>query len=434
MKKKSFYYLFIMLMIAVVSAGFVSCSNDDDKGDGPDVGDNSGNDGSGGNGDTYTGIVGTWQLVYAEDHHNDGEVVYRSDEDFDVQTYIHFNADGTCKLYQHIGTDKWDTYSYTYEFDGNTLVFDNANFEVLSFTESEIMYKSYYSNNSSYSIVTYKRVDDSVLPDGGSSGGNIGVITGSLVGGVWQFVSAETHYDDGKVEYSDPVSGRTEGYMRFEENGTVFLYSYSYDTKEWNITSNQYTFEGENIYFGENKNAALMVITLTESELIFTGKFDHEYTITTYKRVDESVLDDAPSVGDDKDDGDVSSDIASGIIGTWLLNGVGIYYNDGTPILELPGNGNDYFDSYYRFYANGTIVVYSYEINTGEWAIDDRGKYSVNGNALKLIEVKDGKEVESVAEIVSFTTSEMVIKYFNSESYLINKYKKVSDSVVPDIK
>lgn len=140
MKKNSFY-LFAMMMVAMVCVGFASCSSDDD-----DEGD--------------AGLVGTWHYVSYETHYNNGKVEVNDPNRYGVESYWHFNADGTMDGYEY-WEGKFDVAHFTYKYEGKTLTMDEFEYEVISLTKTELKIKQ--NNSDGYIIETHVKVSDSVI-------------------------------------------------------------------------------------------------------------------------------------------------------------------------------------------------------------------------------------------------------------------------------
>lgn len=142
MKKNSFY-LFAMMMAVVLCVGFTSCSSDDD-----DEGD--------------AGLVGTWRYVSYETHYNNGKVEVMDPNSYGVESYWHFNADGTMDGYESY-RGEFDVAHFTYKYEGKTLIVDEVEYEVISLTKTELKIKRNESDR--YTIETHVKVSDSVIPD-----------------------------------------------------------------------------------------------------------------------------------------------------------------------------------------------------------------------------------------------------------------------------
>lgn len=107
MNKKNLWNLLSIMMIAILSIGFVSCSKDDDK---------SNNEGDNPTQETTSQqkLLGTWY------------VVWQSTELVEIQGYT-FNADGTATGYEgklrasDNYTPRGEQYACHYTFAGNTL-------------------------------------------------------------------------------------------------------------------------------------------------------------------------------------------------------------------------------------------------------------------------------------------------------------------------
>ena len=153
--KKYYWNLATLLMVAVLSVGFVSCSSDDDD-------NNSG--GEGGQ-QTNNALVGNW---YAEDIDEDGVwkdlVVIKSDGTFREQLY-EASADGsyTCK-HQTVGTYVYDatnkklvvtvTQVRCTDSDCETKVGDIATFTNVSVSSSTLTYYGPYGDGAAYTKTT----------------------------------------------------------------------------------------------------------------------------------------------------------------------------------------------------------------------------------------------------------------------------------------
>lgn len=154
MKKKSFY-LFAMMMVVALCVGFTSCGDDDDD-DGP---------GSG----SASALVGTWQHLGREIHYSDGTVYFSdAEKELDAIIYIHFNADWTGAMYIHeYWKDSWSKDLLKYQLDGKKLTFqwlsDEFSSEIVSLSKSELKLREADDDDSYYSILTLKKVADSVI-------------------------------------------------------------------------------------------------------------------------------------------------------------------------------------------------------------------------------------------------------------------------------
>ena len=160
MKKKSFY-LWAMMLVAVLCVGFTSCSNDDDEDDDDVV--------------TGTGIVGTWQFDAVENYYYDGtsdSYTNYSRYENSYAMYLKFNANGSGTSYE-FDDGKWYVSPYTYNFDGKyiTVPDKDGKVEVLKLTDSKLSFKitadeeDFDDKNVEYMIQTYKRVSDSKVKD-----------------------------------------------------------------------------------------------------------------------------------------------------------------------------------------------------------------------------------------------------------------------------
>ena len=156
MKKKSFY-LWAMMLVAMLCVGFTSCGNDDDD----DV-------------VTGTGIVGTWQFDAVENHYKDGTSDsysgFISQYGNTYGIFYKFESNGTGVSYEY-EDGEWDFDHFQYEYDGKNTLYTSltGNMEVRKLTSSELVLKVVPANTEDgefddedveYMIQTFKRVSD----------------------------------------------------------------------------------------------------------------------------------------------------------------------------------------------------------------------------------------------------------------------------------
>lgn len=154
MKKKSFY-LWAMMLVAVLCVGFTSCDNDDDDDDEDVV--------------TGEGIVGTWQFISVDNHFYDGHVETENFEPYEsiFSQFIKFNANGTGTFYEYEGGYGWDVdgFRYTYDAENQLIITDEDGtqaLEVRSLTDKNLVikFKDTDDNDVDYQVQTYKRVSE----------------------------------------------------------------------------------------------------------------------------------------------------------------------------------------------------------------------------------------------------------------------------------
>ena len=157
--KKTYFYLWAMMMVAMLCIGFTSCGDDDDDDDGPVTG---------------TGLVGTWQFTTVENHYYNGDVETIDYTPYEgiYELYMQFNANGKGTTYEKEGDKKWYIWGpYPYTFDGKTISGmgeGGLDTEVLSLTDSELVIKATEDlddEDVEYMIQTYKRVSNDKVKD-----------------------------------------------------------------------------------------------------------------------------------------------------------------------------------------------------------------------------------------------------------------------------
>lgn len=142
---------FLLLTMLIVCFGFTSCNNDDDES-------------SIGNKDL---IYGAWQLSWEEGY--EGGDNYS--ESVSSLRYYYFDKNQNFIVYRKDrDTGKWEEYdSGTYTIDPSTETFTmNKNlYTLLTLTSSTLKIKETweYKGEQEYQIQTFKKVNDSLLPE-----------------------------------------------------------------------------------------------------------------------------------------------------------------------------------------------------------------------------------------------------------------------------
>ena len=158
MRKELFNWA-IICMVAFVSIGLASCSNDDDSND-----DNETIDAN--------AIFGTWQLVLEEGYDDEDDEYYSTDRSTkDRRRYYHIDKDGTCvEYFIRFGEGvnaRWsitNMSNYALDAENKRIRFDSSEWnELITLTSSTMKIKEIWDK--SWEITTYTKVDDSVLDD-----------------------------------------------------------------------------------------------------------------------------------------------------------------------------------------------------------------------------------------------------------------------------
>lgn len=143
------------MMVAVVSAGFVSCSSDDD-----------GDDSGAFNADA---IVGTWKFTHEEGYEKGKS--YSEERSPDRICYYHIDKDGTCTRYyidNRDGNGSWEVRDYpgfAFDAENQRLKFYESEWaDIVTLTSKTLKIKYTYSDED-WGMETYVKVDDSVLDD-----------------------------------------------------------------------------------------------------------------------------------------------------------------------------------------------------------------------------------------------------------------------------
>lgn len=127
-------------MFVALSAGFASCSDDDNK---------------------DASIIGTWELVKEQvtETKPDGSVEKGQEETPEGSTVLVFNADKTGSITSEDDGDKY-TATTTWSLDGNKLVVidedkDAWEYEVLSFNDNQLVLRDVFEDGDwTYTTVT----------------------------------------------------------------------------------------------------------------------------------------------------------------------------------------------------------------------------------------------------------------------------------------
>lgn len=314
--KKNSYYLLIMLMMAIVSVGFVSCGSDDD--------DNNGG-GAGGTGTLSGSIVGTWKIVKTAGYDANGKLYGETvEKDLPYYMFYQFQENGVCAYFEYYldpedywedGNGQkhaWDIDYGRYTYSGNVLIVDGERMEVLNLTSTELKVKFKSENsNYSYDVVTMRRASDSDVPStGGGDNDDDDEIdtptppgsddTGSYASnilGTWQWINTTEYYSNGTVESYDTTNDDFYEYTRFNKNKTMDIYDYYYQENRWNVEHLKYGISGNTLTIIDVEYEIEInyeIVSLTHSELIIGERENADLYITlTLKKVSDSVLDGA---------------------------------------------------------------------------------------------------------------------------------------------
>lgn len=158
MKKELFNWA-IICMVAFVSIGLASCSNDDDSNDNESETIDA------------NAIFGTWQLVL-EEGFEDGEY-YSTDRYIkDRRRYYHIDKDGTCVEYfiRFADEQPWDITTMNYfalDVENKRIKLQGSEWdELITLTKNTMKVKSVYGPDDEWwELQTFNKVSDSVLDD-----------------------------------------------------------------------------------------------------------------------------------------------------------------------------------------------------------------------------------------------------------------------------
>ena len=137
--KKNIYFLLAIMMMAMVSTGFVSCSSDDDEG-------------------YSNSIVGTWKYAVSEEYDKNGNLVEKHDVRYNH--FVQYNEGGT-------GVEYYQGYrdTFKYSINGKKLTIwyedESATAEILTLTSTDLALKT--SDEDDIYIDRFERVSDSVV-------------------------------------------------------------------------------------------------------------------------------------------------------------------------------------------------------------------------------------------------------------------------------
>ena len=121
---------------------------------------------------------------------------------------------------------------------------------------------------------------------------------------------------------------------------------------------------------------------------------------------------------DDKDAGIIVDVTVDNLVGTWQFLSEEDYDEDG----HLEGNNPPFSPTYIHFDADGTAT--EYERDEDEWWISSSA-FTLDGNKLSF--------AKGHYDVALLTTTRLVLKFtYPSGGWSIERYRKVSDSVITD--
>ena len=163
--KKNIYYLFAMMMVAMLSVGFASCGGDDEAGGTP----------GGGGGQPPTGkskIIGCWQSVSFVEYDKSGKPVSTIQSG---EVYMRFGNDtGAFYDYYDGQWHAFDSFTYYIKDKSLNMVFGDDDievYEIVTLNDDKLVLKENFNGeyggepSGGWEISEYKKIGDSALPN-----------------------------------------------------------------------------------------------------------------------------------------------------------------------------------------------------------------------------------------------------------------------------
>lgn len=151
--KKINYFIVLCGLLSLVTFGFTSCSDDDEKFD-------------------NSAIIGKWQPVHVEGYviYEGDKYEWEEDEDdlYSEYSVVKFKKDGSIDIYQYYDGELDEIYTDagSYKLDGNKLKIKSDDgsitYKVMSLTDNKMIlsYKVEDEDYEGYEEITYRKIED----------------------------------------------------------------------------------------------------------------------------------------------------------------------------------------------------------------------------------------------------------------------------------